>query len=88
VTENIEKEFKFEGGQTTLQTEEEPIAFMHYSRSFKKIILATEKGLIGVLPVEAEMVDLEVEEDPDNNGEAKERQPVLTPFVELGRFHT
>jgi len=88
VTEEIEKEFKFEGGSTSLQTDTEPISYMHYSRSFKKIMMSTELGLIGVLPVEAELVNLEEEEDQENQGEEKERKPILTPFVELGRFHT
>ena len=45
----------------------EPIAYMHYTRSFKKIIMATREGLIGILPVEAEAVNEDEEEDDQNN---------------------
>jgi WD40 repeat protein len=59
---------------------------MHYSRSFKKMIMSTEQGLIGVLSVEAEAVN-EDEEEEDNQKE-KERKVIVAPFIELGRFHT
>lgn len=42
----------------------EPVAYMHYSRSFKKLIMATQSGLIGVLAVEAEAIN-EDEEDEE-----------------------
>ena len=59
---------------------------MHYSRSFKKIIMATQQGLIGILAVEAEAVNEDEEEDENQN--EKETKVLVTPFVELGRFHT
>ena len=59
---------------------------MHYSKSFKKIIMSTQQGLIGVLSVEAEAVN-EDEEEEDHQHE-KEKKVIVTPFVELGRFHT
>lgn len=59
---------------------------MHYSRSFKKIIMSTTEGLIGVLAVEAEAFN-EDEEEEENNQE-KETKIIATPLVELGRFHT
>jgi hypothetical protein len=36
---------------------------MHYSRSFKKIVMGTHQGLIGVLAVEAEAVNEDEEEE-------------------------
>lgn len=36
---------------------------MHYSRSFKKLLMSTANGLIGVLSVEAEAVNEDEEED-------------------------
>ena len=59
---------------------------MHYTRSFKKIIVGTQQGLIGVLAIEAEAIN-EDEEDEENQKE-KETKVLVTPFVELGRFHT
>lgn len=38
---------------------------MYYSRSYKKMIMSTEQGLIGVLSVEADAVN-EDEEEEDN----------------------
>lgn len=64
----------------------EPIAYMHYSRSFKKLICGTHQGLIGILAIEAEAIN-EDEEDEENQHE-KETKVLVTPFVELGRFHT
>ena len=60
---------------------------MHYTRSYKKIIMGTLQGLIGILGVEAEALneDEEPEEDQHKN---KETKVLDTPFVELGRFHT
>ena len=36
---------------------------MHYTRQFKKIIMGTENGLLGVLAVEAELINEDEEED-------------------------
>eukprot|EP00347_Sterkiella_histriomuscorum_P023011 403336298 len=76
VTEDVDQEYKFE----------KPIAFMHYTRSFKKLICGTHQGLIGILAIEAEAIN-EDEEDEENQHE-KETKVLVTPFVELGRFHT
>lgn len=38
---------------------------MHYSRGFKKILMGTSYGLLGYLPVEAEKLD-EEEDDEEN----------------------
>lgn len=42
--------------------------------------------MIGILAVEAEAIN-EDEEDDENQHE-KETKVLVTPFVELGRFHT
>jgi len=72
----------------TAEVAPEPVAFMHYSRSYKKIIMGTQQGLIGLLPVEAEALNEEDEPEEDHNGAARETKVLETPFVELGRFHT
>lgn len=64
----------------------EPIAFMHYTRSFKKLILGTSQGLIGILAIEAEAINEDEEEEEAH--QEKETKVLVTPFVELGRFHT
>ena len=40
---------------------------MKYTRSHKKIVIGTQNGLLAVVPVEAELLD----EDEDEEGEAK-----------------
>lgn len=79
VTEEVDQEYVFD-------YQEGAPSFMHYTKNFKKIIMGTEYGLIGVLPVEAEKVD-EDEEEEEGQGE-KEKKIIVTPFIELGRFHT
>ena len=61
---------------------------MHYSRSYKKIIMGTQQGLIGLLAVEAEAVNEDEEPEEEHHGKEKETKVLETPFVELGRFHT
>ncbi len=47
VTEDVDQEYRFESAQLsanddgTADTPPEPIAFMHYTRSYKKIIMGT-----------------------------------------------
>jgi len=48
--------------------------------------MGTHQGLIGILSVEAEAIN-EDEEDEENQNE-KVTKVLVTPFVELGRFHT
>jgi hypothetical protein len=60
---------------------------MHYTRNFKKIIMGTHQGLIGILGIEAEAIN-EDEEQEDDQHKNKETKVLDTPFVELGRFHT
>ena len=43
--------------------ETEFIAHMHYSRSFKQLVLGTETGVLGRLEVEAEMINYDEEEE-------------------------
>lgn len=60
-------------------------AFMHYNKSFKKIVMGTVAGRIGVLPVEAETN----QEDEENEDEEVKKEVVITQsFHELGSFHT
>lgn len=48
--------------------------------------MGTEGGLLGSLAVEAEIVN---EDDDDEEQQFdKEKKVIVTPFVELGRFHT
>lgn len=48
--------------------------------------MSTKDGQIGILAVEAELIN--EEEEDDENLEDKEKKIISTPFVELGRFHT
>ena len=61
---------------------------MHYSRSYKKIVMGTTQGLIGVLGVEAEAINEDEEAEEDPHGKERETKVIDTPFVELGRYHT
>lgn len=94
ITEDIDQEYKFEAAQLAANLDAaaeippEPIAFMHYSRSYKKIIMGTTQGLIGVLGVEAEAINEDEENEEDQHGKEKETKVIDTPFVELGRYHT
>lgn len=94
VTEDIDQEYNFEPNQlsanidATVEVLPEPIAYMHYSKSYKKIIMGTTQGLIGLLAIEAEAVNEEEEAEEDHHGQNKETRVLETPFVELGRFHT
>lgn len=48
--------------------------------------MSTELGLVGMLAVEAEAVN-DDEEDEEHHQE-KQKKSIVTPFVELGHFHT
>ena len=61
---------------------------MHYTRSYKKIIMGTQQGLIGILGIEAEAVNEDDEPPEEDQHKNKETKVLDTPFVELGRFHT
>ena len=59
---------------------------MKYSRSYKKILIGTQNGILAKLPVEAEKLDEEEEED---DGQKEKQKKVLdVPLEILGRFHT
>jgi hypothetical protein len=94
VTEDVDQEYRFEPAQLSANLDAneevppEPIAFMHYSRSYKKIIMGTTQGLIGLLSIEAEALNEDEEGEEDAHGKQKETKVLDTPFVELGRFHT
>lgn len=93
ITEDVDQEYKFEAVSlqanidASVEIPPEPIAFMHYTRTFKKIIMGTDQGLIGLLPIEAEALNEDEEPEEDHHKE-KETKIIETPFVELGRFHT
>lgn len=94
VTEDIDQEYHFEPAQLSANAADaveasppEPVAYMHYSRNHKKIIMGTQQGLIGLLAVEAEALNEDEEPEEDHQKE-KETKTLETPFVELGRFHT
>jgi hypothetical protein len=93
VTEDVDQEYRFEPAQLsanadgTTEIPPEPIAFMHYTRSYKKLVMGTQQGLIGILGIEAEALNEDEEPEEDQHKE-KETKVLDTPFVELGRFHT
>ena len=62
------------------------ISHMHYTKSFKTLVMGTETGVFGRLEIEAEAINDE-DEDYDNQ-QKKERKTIEAPFIELGRFHT
>lgn len=85
VIDDIELEFRL--GMVIGETGEfEFIAHMHYSRTFKQLVLGTETGVIGRLEVEAEMINYD--EDEDDQHHEREKKILTQPFIELGRFHT
>lgn len=59
---------------------------MHYTKSFKQLVMGTHTGLFGRLELEAEQINYE--EDEEEAAQAKEKKIIDHPFVELGRFHT
>ena len=59
---------------------------MHYTKSFKTLIMGTETGVFGRLDVQAEVINYE--EDEEEQNKQKEKKAIEVPFVELGRFHT
>jgi WD40 repeat protein len=63
------------------------IRHMVYTKNFKKIIFGCEDGFLAVLPVEAELLN-EDEDDEEEEGVAKEVKTINTPLTELGKFHT
>jgi len=67
--------------------EHEVISHMHYSRSFKELVMGTTTGLFGRLEVEAEQLD--EGEDEEGEGKKEEEKKILeSQFIELGRYHT
>lgn len=66
--------------------ERETINYIHYSKSFKQLIMGTQTGLIGRLEVEAEAV-LE-DDNQSENQQQKEKVIIDKPMIPLGRFNT
>ena len=63
-----------------------PAFYMKYSKSYKKILIGTQNGILAKLAVEAEKLDEEEEED---DGQKEKQKKVLdVPLEILGRFHT
>jgi len=60
---------------------------MKYSRSHKKIIIGTQNGVLAVLPVEAELLD-EDEEEEENAGKEKAKKVIDVPLQIIGKYHT
>ena len=64
----------------------EPAAFIHYSRSHKKMLIGTTGGMLAALKIPAEEA---LDDDAEKDDEEDEKLIVLdTPLEELGRFHT
>lgn len=60
---------------------------MKYSRSHKKIVIGTQNGVLALLPVEAELLD-EDEEDEENAGKEKQKKGIDVPLQVIGKYHT
>ena len=57
---------------------------MHYSRSHTKILVGTTKGQLGVLPITAE----KIEDEEDDEQQEFEKQTFNNPFQVIGKYHT
>ena len=85
VTDEVEQEWNL--GLTIGETgENEFIAHMHYTKSFRQLIMGTHTGLFGRLEVQAEAINYD--EEDEEAQQDKEKKSIANPFVELGRFHT
>jgi hypothetical protein len=81
----IDQEFNF---IDKLQPEwRAPASYMKYSRSHKRIVIGTQNGVLAVLPVEAELLD-EDEEDEENAGKEKQKKGIEVPLQVIGKYHT
>lgn len=61
IFDEVEKEYNF--AEEFKSEDAEKANFMHYSRSFRKIIIGTRSGIIGKLAVEAENINYEEDEE-------------------------
>ena len=59
--DEIEKEYNF-AAQLGEQASN-PVQYMYYSKSFKKLIIGTSNGVLAILPIEAEKQTYEEDED-------------------------
>jgi hypothetical protein len=64
----------------------ESVDYMHYNKSFRHMYVGTKHGLLGILPVPAEAVSEDFDED--ENQEEKKMKVISVDFHDLGRFHT
>jgi hypothetical protein len=85
VLEEVEQEWTFnvQIGESNIP---DFITHMHYTKSFKHLVMGTETGIFGTLAVEAEMVNEEYGEEVDQ--QVKEKKTLTVPFKEMGRYHT
>ena len=61
-----------------------PASFMRYSRSHQTIIIGTKNGIIGTLPIPAEKIDDEDEEEQTEHVKIT----IQVPFQMYGKYHT
>lgn len=85
VLEEVEQEWTFnvQIGESNIP---DFITHMHYTRSYKHLVMGTETGIFGTLAVEAEMVNEEYGEEEAQ--QVKEKKTLTVPFKEMGRYHT
>jgi len=82
--DEIDQEYNF--SDQLREENKAPVAFMHYSKSYKRIVIGARNGVLGRLYVEAEVLDEDEDED-DVQGD-KEKKIIEVPLEILGRFHT
>lgn len=58
---------------------------MHYSKNYKRMVIGTCNGILAILPIEAEKMDMGEEEEDENN--EKTKQVLTDPLNLLGRYH-
>jgi len=83
IIDEVEKEYNF--SEQFKSEDAEKANFMHYSRSFTKIMIGTRSGIIGKLAIEAENIDYE--EDEEDRQDGKEKVTLTEDFRLYGQFH-
>lgn len=68
--QKIDKEYRFLE-QLGDKTADEFNCYATYSKSYEKLIIGTNKGVLAILPVKAENIDYEEEEDEDQREKTK-----------------
>ena len=67
----IDKEYRFLD-QLGESKGEEFNCFANYSKSFQKLIIGTNKGVLAILPVKAETIDFGEEDDEEQGEKTKQ----------------